>query len=319
MVKLKSDKTSTPHSTHLSVSPLSNTPMALKILKKALVIRLKQIEHVKNEKEILQRLNHPFIVNLWSTFQDERCLYMVMEYVNGGELFSLLKEHRGIPVDHSRFYSSEIVVALEYIHNLDIVYRDLKPENLLLDSRGHLKITDFGFSKVVPQSGKTWTLCGTPEYLAPEVIQSKGHGKAVDWWALGVLIFEMISGWAPFEDKTPFGIYQKVLQGKIEFASCFDPSSKDLIRKLLVGDPSNRFGCLNDGVSDIKNHVFFAPVDWLNCSRGLLKPPVVPLTHSLDDTSMYDRYPESVDGAKEEAIPRLTMSGVPTKDLFIDF
>lgn len=162
------------------------------MLKKSEVVRLKQVEHVKSEKDILKRIQHPFIVNLFATFQDNRRLFMVMEFVHGGELFSYLRRETKLDNAGGRFYASEITVALQYLHSMDIVYRDLKPENLLIDGEGHVKITDFGFAKVVLD--RTWTVCGTPEYLAPEVIQSKGHGKSVDWWALGILIFEMLAG-----------------------------------------------------------------------------------------------------------------------------
>ncbi|CAE8637940.1 unnamed protein product, partial [Polarella glacialis] len=205
------------------------TPFALKILKKSEVIRLKQVEHVKAEKQILAMIEHPFIVNLLTTFQDEKRLFMLLEYVNGGELFSYLRKQGRLTNEHARFYAAEIILAVGYLHTLHIVYRDLKPENLLIDCEGHMKITDFGFAKVVED--RTWTLCGTPEYLAPEIIQSKGHGKAVDWWALGILLFEMLAGYPPFYDENPFGIYQKVLAGKIDFPRHFDVKGKDLIKR----------------------------------------------------------------------------------------
>lgn len=164
----------------------------MKMLKKAEVVRLKQVEHINSEKEILAQINHPFLVNLYCTFQDDRNLYMLLEYVVGGELFSHLRRAGKFSNETTMIYAGEIVLALEYLHSLDIIYRDLKPENLLLDEEGHIRITDFGFAKKVED--RTWTLCGTPEYLAPEIIQSKGHGKAVDWWALGILIYEMLAG-----------------------------------------------------------------------------------------------------------------------------
>jgi serine/threonine protein kinase len=162
----------------------------MKVLKKAEVVRLKQVEHIISEKQILCHINFPFIVNLFCTFQDEKSLYMLLEYVVGGELFSHLRTAGRFSNETTKFYSGEIILAIEYLHSLDIIYRDLKPENLLFDSRGHIKITDFGFAKIVED--RTWTLCGTPEYLAPEIIQSKGHGKAVDWWALGILILSLM-------------------------------------------------------------------------------------------------------------------------------
>lgn len=264
---------------------------ALKMLKKSEIIRLKQVEHIKSEKTILSQISHPFIVNLYAHFQDEKSLYMLMEYVIGGELFSQLRKVGRFSNDTSRFYAAEIVLALQYLHSKNIVYRDLKPENLLIDHEGHMKITDFGFAKHVED--RTWTLCGTPEYLAPEIIQSKGHGKAVDWWALGILIYEMLAGYPPFYDENPFGIYQKILAGRIEFPKHFDPLAKDLVRKLLTADRTKRFGCLKDGAEDIKRHKWFKPIDWNKCYNRKLKPPYVPSYKAANDTGNFDKYPDS--------------------------
>ena len=236
--------------------PPSNCFFALKIMKKSEVVRLKQVEHIKNEKEILSEGNHPFIVTLYCAFQDERNLYMLLEFIIGGELFTHLRKAGKFANDHTRFYAAQIVMALQYLHNDSVVYRDLKPENLLLDMIGYLKITDFGFAKKVED--RTWTLCGTPEYLAPEIIQSKGHGKAVDWWALGILMYEMLAGYPPFYDEDPLGIYQKILEGKIKFPWHFDRHSKDLIKKLLTADLTKRLGNLKGGADDIKRHKWCA-------------------------------------------------------------
>mmetsp|Transcript_91090 Transcript_91090/g.181110 ORF Transcript_91090/g.181110 Transcript_91090/m.181110 type:complete len:384 (-) Transcript_91090:268-1419(-) len=271
------------------------TPYALKIMKKHEVIRLKQVEHIIGEKTILSLLNHPFIVCLLTTFQDEKRLFMLLEYINGGELFSYMRRQGRLPNDDTRFYAGEITLALAYLHDLNVIYRDLKPENLLIDCMGHVKITDFGFAKVVED--KTWTLCGTPEYLAPEIIQSKGHGKAVDWWALGVLMFEMLAGYPPFFDNTPFGIYQKVLAGKIEYPRHFDVKVKDILKRLLTYDRNKRLGCLKDGAEDIKRHKWYKGFDWEVLSNRSLPPPFVPAVKGADDTSMFDRYPESTEGS----------------------
>merc|ERR1719440_1843026 len=196
------------------------TPLALKILKKSEVMRLKQVEHVKAERQILSMIEHPFIVNLLATFQDEKRLFMLLEYVPGGELFSYLRTQGRLPNDHAKFYAGEIILAFAYLHTLHVVYRDLKPENCLIDGEGHMKLADFGFSKIVDD--KTWTLCGTPEYLSPEMIQSKGHGKGVDWWALGILTFEMLAGYPPFSAENPFDVYKKILACQLEFPRHFD-------------------------------------------------------------------------------------------------
>jgi len=271
------------------------TPLALKIMKKSEVIRLKQVEHVKDERAILTMIEHPFTVNLLLTFQDEKRLFMVMEYVNGGELFSHLRKEGRLPNNHANFYAGEVILAFQYLHGMHVVYRDLKPENLLIDCEGHIKITDFGFAKVVV--GRTWTLCGTPEYLAPEIIQSKGHGKAVDWWAVGILMFEMLAGYPPFYDENPFGIYQKVLAGRIEFPRHFDAKAKDLIKRLLTHDRAKRFGCLKNGAEDIKKHKWYKTMEWEALLSRQLPPPFVPAVRSPDDTSMFDQYPESTEAS----------------------
>ncbi len=165
----------------------------MKVLRKTDVVRLRQVEHVNAERFILARIRHPFIVDLYATFQDHLNIYMLLSYVPGGELFSHIRRAQRFSADVTRFYLAIIVLALRYLHSFNIIYRDLKPENLLLDTRGYLKIADFGFAKVVDD--RTWTLCGTPEYLAPEIIQSDGHGKAVDWWACGILCYEMLVGY----------------------------------------------------------------------------------------------------------------------------
>jgi len=271
------------------------TPLALKIMKKSEVIRLKQVEHVKAEVGILAKIEHPFIVNLLTKFQDDKRLFLLLEFVNGGELFSYLRKEGRLPDADAKFYAGEIVLAFAYLHSKNVIYRDLKPENLLIDCDGHMKITDFGFAKEVED--RTWTLCGTPEYLAPEIIQSKGHGRAVDWWALGILIFEMLAGYPPFYDENPFGIYQKVLAGRIDFPRHLDVKAKDLIKRLLTHDRAKRFGCLKNGADDIQKHKWYKGMDWdLLLARGI-QPTFIPKVKAPDDTSMFDRYPESTEGS----------------------
>ncbi|CAB4413709.1 unnamed protein product [Rhizophagus irregularis] len=288
---------------------------AMKVLKKVEVVRLKQVEHINSEKSILSQVHHPFIVNLFCTFQDDRNLYMLLEYVIGGELFSHLRKAGRFTNDMTRFYAAEIVLAIEYLHSNDIIYRDLKPENLLLDSRGHVKITDFGFAKRVED--RTWTLCGTPEYLAPEIIQSKGHGKPVDWWALGILIFEMLAGYPPFFDDNPFGIYEKILAGKIQFPSHFDPNAKDLIKRLLTSDRTKRLGNLRGGSEDVKKHKWFRGVDWQGLYDRRVTAPIVPPYQHPGDTGNFEKYPEPTEDIGD--LGRATSGADPYRHYFTNF
>eukprot|EP00123_Amoebidium_parasiticum_P014526 comp22538_c0_seq1/m.34237 comp22538_c0_seq1/g.34237 ORF comp22538_c0_seq1/g.34237 comp22538_c0_seq1/m.34237 type:complete len:356 (-) comp22538_c0_seq1:350-1417(-) len=285
---------------------------AMKVLKKVEIVRLKQVEHIRSERDILSCFRHPFIVTLHCTFQDTRNLYMLLEYVCGGELFSHLRRAGRFDNNTTRFYACEIILAIEHLHSHDIIYRDLKPENLLIDMQGHMKITDFGFAKKVED--RTWTLCGTPEYLAPEIIQSKGHGKAVDWWALGILIFEMLAGYPPFFDDNPFGIYEKILSGKVNFPPHFDPYAKDLVRRLLTGDRTKRFGNLKGGADDVKKHKWFKGIDWdVALARGL-PPPIIPEVTHAGDTRNFEKYPEMIDELLTQG-----PSDDPFRSLFKDF
>ncbi|OAQ26770.1 Pkinase-domain-containing protein [Linnemannia elongata AG-77] len=279
---------------HLVQSRFNSRFYAMKVLKKTEVVRLKQVEHTNNEKMILERVEHPFLINLWGTFQDVRNLYMVMDYVVGGELFSVLRKSQRFPEHVARFYTCEVLLALEYLHSHAVIYRDLKPENLLLDSMGHIKITDFGFAKHVPQN-MTWTLCGTPDYLAPEIIQSKGYGKAVDWWSMGVLMFEMCAGFPPFFDEDHIKLYGKIMAGKVRYPSHFQPALKDILKRLLTSDLTKRYGNLRGGATDIKNHAWFEGVNWDQVYSRQIEAPYRPTIMGEGDASNFDDYPEDAE------------------------
>ena len=258
---------------------------AMKVLRKSEIVRLKQVEHINSERNILERVRHPFVVELYATYQDNINVYMLLSYIPGGELFSHLRRAGRFSADVTRFYLASIVLAIEYLHAKDTIYRDLKPENLLLDRVGYLRIADFGFAKVVED--RTFTLCGTPEYLAPEIVLSQGHGKAVDWWALGILAFEMLAGYPPFFDDHPLGIYEKILRNEIAFPAHIDPYAKDLIRGLLTADRSKRLGNLRGGAKDVMSHSWFAGVDWASLERKEIGAPIVPRVASMGKSSVW--------------------------------
>jgi len=265
----------------------------MKLLKKNEIIKQKQVDHVYSEFNILSSLKHPFIVQLIGyNFEDPKYIYFIMDYIQGGELFTLLRTKGSFPVPQTKFYIAHIITIFEYLHSKNIVYRDLKPENILINKNGYLKLTDFGFAKILDNE-KTYTLCGTPEYLAPEIILNKGHGKAVDWWTLGILLYEMLVGIDPFSDDDPMKTYQKILKGKINFPKTIDKDAKSLIKHLLTQDTSKRYGCLKNGVKDILNHRFFDGFDWKNFVYLTLTPPYIPDVKSEDDTSNFEKYPES--------------------------
>jgi len=263
---------------------------ALKIIKKEIVIKLKQVEHTANEKNILHCVSCPFVVNLMAYFQDKKNLFFALEYINGGEMFTHIHRNRRFSFEVARFFTAEIVLAFEYLHDIDVLYRDLKPENVLIDYQGHLRVTDFGFAKRV--SDRTWTLCGTPEYLAPEIILSRGYAHAVDWWALGVLIYEMRSGYAPFFDQNQMEMYKKIVEGKVAYPKHFEQSEIGLISGFLKGDLTRRLGNMKGGVEEIKAQEYFSGMDFEAMYRKAVPSPYVPKVSSPGDSSNFDKYPE---------------------------
>jgi len=269
----------------------SGNYVAIKALKKAEIIRIKQVDHVISENNILGAISHPFIVNMYGFSQDNRYLYFVLEFIAGGELFTYLRGVGRFEPPQACFYAAQITLIFEYLHSKNVVYRDLKPENLLINTDGFMKLTDFGFAKIV--DGRTYTLCGTPEYLAPEILLNKGHGKAVDWWTLGILLYEMIAGIDPFNDDDPMAIYQKILKGKVVFPKGFDKDAKSLVKHLLVADLSKRYGNLKARAQDVKNHRFFDNINWKLMMDKKVQVPYTPTVKSAGDTSNFTEYPES--------------------------
>jgi protein kinase A len=272
---------------------------AVKYMKKHEIIKLKQVDHINNEKRLMAQVSYPFIVNMVGYAKDACFVYIVMECISGGELFTHLRRARKFNDEQSKFYSAQTAAAFAHIHSKNIIHRDLKPENILLQPNGYSKLTDFGFAKILEPGTRTYTLCGTPEYIAPEVLLNKGHGKPVDWWTLGILTYEMICGQPPFCDEDPMGIYQKILAGKVYFPKYFDKNAKALVKKLLTADLSKRFGNLKDGPADILQHKWFSSIDFRELEEFKIPAPYKPAMKNDQDVSNYEDIPDSRDAPPE--------------------
>lgn len=294
-------------------------PYALKMLNKREIIGHHQVEGVLREKNIMSSIDHPFVVNLICTFHDDRSLYMLIELVQGGELFSVIhtETRDGVPNANSRFYAACILESLSHLHHRHICYRDLKPENILIDGLGYCVLVDLGFAKIVMD--KTYTLCGTPEYLAPEIILSKGHDKGVDYWALGVLIYEMIVGRSPFYSygTDQVSLFKRIVQVKYSFppGGLVNSLAQDLIQRLIVRRQANRFGCLARGDMDIRDHSWFSVIDVDKLLNKKIPAPWIPKIKDPLDASHFDFY-SHVENEPQSNKPGLT----PTQqDQFKDF
>mmetsp|Transcript_26141 Transcript_26141/g.52549 ORF Transcript_26141/g.52549 Transcript_26141/m.52549 type:complete len:793 (-) Transcript_26141:816-3194(-) len=272
----------------------SGKPYALKMLNKREIIGHHQVEGVIREKNIMTSIDHPFVVDLRCTFQDDRHLYMLIELVQGGELFSVIhtETRDGIPNANSRFYAACILESLSHLHHRHITYRDLKPENILIDAAGYCVLVDLGFAKVV--TDKTYTLCGTPEYLAPEIILAKGHHKGVDYWAFGVLIYEMLCGSTPFMTYgiDQISLFKRIVQAKYTFpkSGVVNDRAEDLIQRLIVSRQSNRFGCLARGDMDIREHPWFEGISTEQLLKKKITAPWVPKIKDPLDSQYFDSY-----------------------------
>jgi len=249
---------------------------AMKVLHKQNIIKRKQVEHTRTERSVLGRLNHPFIVKLHYAFQTEFKLYFVLDYAAGGELFFHLSRMKKFPEHMARFYSAEIALALDAMHKAGVVYRDLKPENILLDGEGHIKLADFGLAKegVHDAAEGAHSLCGTPEYLSPEVLDRQGHGTAVDWWNLGMVLYEMLTGLPPWYTTDRDKLFERLRSAPLKFPFYVSRPAASLIQALLNRDPLQRLGA-NGGV-EVQAHYFFSTLDWDALLRRELAPPFNP-------------------------------------------
>ena len=261
---------------------------AVKCMKKKLLVDRDQVDNIQAERRILGRVKHPFVVALHYAFQSPSTLYLAMDYCPGGELYNYLDKRREpLPLEDVKIFAAELVLGLEYLHEMGVVFRDLKPENIMIDGEGHLRLTDFGLSKEVTGKSHTYTFCGTPEYIAPEVLRGEGHGKSVDWWSLGLVCCEMLTAEHPFYSKDRETMYKSILKEppKTKFAP--PPIAVDFLCCLLEKNPAKRLGALGGG-AEVKSHPFFEGVDWHAVLCKTVKMPHIPLRRESTDVQNFD-------------------------------
>ena len=267
----------------------TNDLYAMKSLKKNVLLDEDQVESALLEKRILQSLNHPFLVGMEFCFQTEERVYFILPFIRGGELFQQLRQFKYFSEDKVRFYASIIGLALDYLHHNDIIYRDIKPENILIEEDGYLKLIDFGMAKILKDDEKANSFCGTPEYLAPEIIIGEGHDRMADWWSYGTLVYEMLFGIPPFFNENMEKMYDMITKAELRFPKKFKVSdeAKDLLSRLLKKDPKERIG-INSGFEEIKKHPFFKDMDFKALEEKKIEPPFKPVLEGSFDVRNFD-------------------------------
>jgi len=261
---------------------------AMKMLKKDELKKRNQVEHTMTERRILEKIQHPFIVSLQYSFQSKAKLYFVLDYCPGGELFFYLQNIGRFKEKTACFYASNVLFGIEELHKHDIIYRDLKPENVLIGYDGYAKITDFGLSKEnIQGNADAHSFCGTPEYLAPEILTKTGHGKAADWWSFGAIIYEMLVGVPPFYTKNRQKLYQNIKSAELKLEDWLSDNAKDLLSKLLTKDPNKRLGSGAQDADEIKNHPWFNNISWEDIFNKTQKPPYTPQLDGKDDVKHF--------------------------------
>jgi len=263
----------------------SGQVFAIKSIRKSRIQSDQSYFFIKSEKEILSSIKSPFAVNYFGSFQDTSNVYLIQEYLPGGELFSLINSMKKLHVSQAKLITAEIVLFFTHLHKQNVVYRDLKPENILISALGHVKVVDFGFASTMTEEGSMF--CGTLEYLAPEVVLRERHGQAVDWWTLGILLFEMLVGKSPFRSKLPTVVFEKIVKTCPEFPRGFDLDAKDLVLRLLEKDPKVRIGA-----EEVKKHQFFKDVDWDEVEKLACPTFDVPVLRHQMDSSYFQCYNE---------------------------
>ncbi|OHT14359.1 AGC family protein kinase [Tritrichomonas foetus] len=262
---------------------------AMKTMSKKLLEETDQVEQTIIERDILFSMHHPFLVSAYCCFQTDKKVFMILDYINGGELFGRLQEEGAFNETRARLYAAEIALAIGQLHKLGFIYRDLKPENILIDRDGHLRITDFGLVKAkMTDKSTTTTFCGTPEYIAPEIITNKPYTKDADWWSYGVLVYEMLNGIPPFYDENTNKMYRMIISEKITFPSHFSDEAVSFLSQLLERDPTRRLGTGPGDIEDIKAHPWFAPLNWNKVLNKEVQPEWVPDIKNEIDTSNFD-------------------------------
>lgn len=281
---------------------------ALKIVKKQLLVTKKQVQHLFNESYILANVSFPFLVISSLNFQDDEHVYFLSEYLAGGDLYRHLRKETLFDEERVAFYCAQICLALEYLHSLQIIHRDIKPENILLNRNGYIKLIDFGFAKLLTNR-ISWTMCGTPEYLAPEIILQKGYSFSADWWSFGVVAFELAAGYSPFfaDNDNTIVIMENIVQSKYACPDSFSAELRHLLKQLLRLDLTERIGCLFGGVNDIKHHPFFASMNWPALLAQEIPATFVPVCLAEGDSSNFDSY-------AEDTVPLFSVSGRPVHE-----
>jgi len=274
----------------LVVDKANGKSYALKAISKSQIVQVRQQKHVIVEMKVMRKLatyDNPFLVNLIRTFKDELRVYYLLEACLGGELFTILRKKKRFSVKTASFYIACVIEAFHCMHSHDIIFRDLKPENVVLDQTGWAKVTDFGFAKVVKE--KTFTICGTPDYLSPEIVKGEGHNRAADWWTLGILTYELLAGYPPFFSESPMATYRRILQGRLSYGRMFSPPAKRFVASFLKLRPVKRLGMQPDALKIIKSRSFFDDFDWKMLEARTMTPPIEVKVRSINDISNFKK------------------------------
>ena len=255
--------------------------VAVKVMDKAKILEINETAHVVQESKIMKSVSkHPFIVSMLESFQTPSAMFIVMEYASGRDMFFMIHERGTLSLFQTKAYITQVTLALDHVHSKGFIYRDLKPENLLIRNDGYLRLTDFGFAKALKPGERAYTVCGTPDYLAPETLRQQGCNRAADFWAIGVLLFEMMTGYPPFHGQTHSDLYRRITAGRMRsFPRQFDEDAADLVKRLLKQSEGERIGVGAEGIQKIRRHPFFKGFSWtsvLEQTLDMIRPDVEP-------------------------------------------